>query len=31
VLDTSRADALLGAPLPRWRDALARFLTDDVP
>lgn len=26
VLDTTRLEARLGAPLPHWRDALARFL-----
>ena len=26
VLDTSRADALVGGPLPTWEDALDRFL-----
>jgi len=26
VLDTSRMERLLGAPLPSWRDALTRFL-----
>jgi dTDP-4-dehydrorhamnose reductase len=28
VLDTSRAAALLGAPLPAWDDALQRYLRD---
>jgi len=28
VFDTSRYDALAGAPLPRWEDALDRFLAE---
>jgi dTDP-4-dehydrorhamnose reductase len=28
VLDTARLEALLGAPLPPWQDALARYLRD---
>lgn len=28
VLDTSKYDALAGAPLPRWEDALDRFLAE---
>ena len=30
VLDTARADALMGGPLPTWRDALERFLQELV-
>lgn len=29
VLDTTRLSSILGAPMPPWRDALARYLTSE--
>ena len=31
VLDTTRYEALVGRPLPRWEDAVGRFLNDLTP